>query len=807
MKVGGIGIQFIDKKGRDIAGESFLYVNVVGWKYSRGEQKLHIEVGKTGGPIDKEVTIITSEGEEIGLLMRDHAKSVAKQLKQEKAEAKEAETKMLAEAVGKYRIENPVTCRAGPELDTEQSDGIEVGTIVDVTEAAMNNAGTIRLKCDAGWFSLKSHLAVKLDDEGKPLSHSFCRSAMACDARALPHAGNPIEDGTAKKKIDTTGISADSVAVPAGTEAEDLAKELGMLGDATFEVKQKYIKKTPQGNKCPEQVQLKVGGMGLNVFAGQMPVANYLYFAIKGWTYSQREETFEVALKSGEKLRFSTKQGAEIAENMNEHASSLQEAKQEAAAAAEAEAEAEEGVPPEDGDYDVSITDDSEGDVLLGYWRVQNPILVRAGVEVSTDEAGKLEQGDVVQVTEVSKNSTGTVRLKCKLGWVSFKPHLVRKLVSDYKPDSSELENITACLERVLSMYSVLDDNLQLEVEGDLVSKWVAVFGGGDAGAASPAADQRLVNAQKAAEESAERAEALEKESAAKSEEIAALKEAASAAASAEGGQAAELSTKLEAANSTIEELKKELAAAAEKAEAAEAAASKDDSAEELATLRAAAEKAEDERATSMGKIEKLEAQQKKLQGENAKLKEQLAEAKKAGPPAATNAADDEPALPAEVQALFDKANSADASKDKKTALTLYQTGVKKAMAHMKAHPETKKTLTPILQQVMKRAQELKAEIAAAKAAPAAGPGAADSADGDDPEDPLPPDIRAEVNKAKAADTPGNEAAAIALFEASAKRAMVYLRANPAKKAELTPTLQALIMRTRALKEELKSAE
>ena len=38
-------------------------------------------------------------------------------------------------------------------------------------------------------------------------------------------------------------------------------------------------------------------------------------------------------------------------------------------------------------------------------------------------------------------------------------------------------------------------------------------------------------------------------------------------------------------------------------------------------------------------------------------------------------------------------------------------------------------------------------------------------------------------------------------------QAMAFLRANPAKKAELTPTLQALIMRTRALKQELKSAE
>ena len=57
MKVGGMNIQFMDKKGKDI--ESFLYVNVVGWKYSRSDKKLHIEVGKTGGPIDKELVIGT----------------------------------------------------------------------------------------------------------------------------------------------------------------------------------------------------------------------------------------------------------------------------------------------------------------------------------------------------------------------------------------------------------------------------------------------------------------------------------------------------------------------------------------------------------------------------------------------------------------------------------------------------------------------------------------------------------------------------------------------------------------------------
>ena len=143
MKVGGIGIQFMDKKGRDVPGESFLYVNVIGWKYSRGEQKLHIEVGKTGGPIEKEIAIVTADGEEIGLLMRDHAKSVAKQLKQEKAKEKEAQAKMLAEAVGKYRIENPVTCREGSELDTEQTETLEPGAVVEVTEAVVNSSDTI----------------------------------------------------------------------------------------------------------------------------------------------------------------------------------------------------------------------------------------------------------------------------------------------------------------------------------------------------------------------------------------------------------------------------------------------------------------------------------------------------------------------------------------------------------------------------------------------------------------------------------------------------------------------------------------
>jgi hypothetical protein len=109
----------------------------------------------------------------------------------------------------------------------------------------------------------------------------------------------------------------------------------------------------------------------------------------------------------------------------------------------------------------------------------------------------------------------------------------------------------------------------------------------------------------------------------------------------------------------------------------------------------------------------------------------------------------------------------------------------------------------------------------------------------------LPREIRAKIDAAKDVDLGGGqEAEAIAMYEAAARAAMVYLKANPTMKAvrsqsplppffscpvpsgvaqlcvmglilgvpvlavqELTPTLQGLIMRTRALKAALARGE
>ena len=71
--------------------------------------------------------------------------------------------------------------------------------------------------------------------------------------------------------------------------------------------------------------------------------------------------------------------------------------------------------------------------------------------------------------------------------------------------------------------------------------------------------------------------------------------------------------------------------------------------------------------------------------------------------------------MPADAEDMFAKARAADASGDKATALREFQGGVKAAMAYLATHPEHKAEVTPKLQLIMKRAQQLKAEINAAK--------------------------------------------------------------------------------------------
>ena len=163
MKIGGMGVQFLNKKG--VAVESLLYTSVVGWRYSRSDKQLRIDVGQ-GSRVERALDMGTDDGEEIGMLMRDHAVVVAKQLKAEKQQKAEAEARALEQSVGRYRIQSPVTCRDGAELDSHSAWTLQPGDIVEVTEATVNSRGVTRLRCAHGWFSRKLHLCVKLDADG-----------------------------------------------------------------------------------------------------------------------------------------------------------------------------------------------------------------------------------------------------------------------------------------------------------------------------------------------------------------------------------------------------------------------------------------------------------------------------------------------------------------------------------------------------------------------------------------------------------------------------------------------------------------
>ena len=166
FKVGGMGVQLMDK---DKLLESHLYVGIVGWRYIRSERHFVIEAGKSGGASEKQIFLGTTEGEAIGMLMRNHAKSVATALSTQRQDAKEKEATELKKLEGPYRIESMTTLRAGPELDSEKLEDLAAGDIVNCVEAKKNSAGTVRLHLeDKGWMSHKPHLLVRLDEDGAP---------------------------------------------------------------------------------------------------------------------------------------------------------------------------------------------------------------------------------------------------------------------------------------------------------------------------------------------------------------------------------------------------------------------------------------------------------------------------------------------------------------------------------------------------------------------------------------------------------------------------------------------------------------
>ena len=474
LKVGGMGVQLFKGGKNETLVESFLYVNIVGWRYSLQDEELAIEVGVPGGEIERQVIVGTALGEEIGLLMRNHAKSVAKAKKiHDKQMAADDEAK-LAKLCGSYRVENRCTMREGHELDTAEVDvALEAGDVIEVTDVKKSKNGTIRLRCDNGWLSNKPHLVLKLDEDGEPIEP---QKAPKMDA------------------FDSSSASSSASKAPFLT-ADEMAEELGLAGDRSFEVTQSHIKK----KGVPKVVQLKVGGMGLNLFNGDKVLESHLYFGMKGWNYSKKHQTFDIQFKSvkAPPIQLKTPDGLEIAEMMGSHTQHLAAAKQQAkqnakekqSAAQEEEEEdeedegdvAEEGTPPDE-EYDTVDTDNPGS--MIGYYRVINRMQAREGIEADTAASGTLSQGDIVHVFDSTKNSAGGIRLRTNIGYVSMKPHLVKKLKS-YTPGEIDESKIMTGLERALLVYKGLGSEGTVDIGGKMVVAWERIFGAGSGGSTS----------------------------------------------------------------------------------------------------------------------------------------------------------------------------------------------------------------------------------------------------------------------------------------------------------------------------------
>ena len=116
--------------------------------------------------------------------------------------------------------------------------------------------------------------------------------------------------------------------------------------------------------------------MGVTLFDGPKLLTSYLYYDLKGWTYSKTEDIFVLKVKKkdgkavGETIKFETKhdEKAIIAEAMNEHAQGLAQAKKkQSQASSDAIQEEEEEEPRHDAEWASGVLPELGFEALHNY--------------------------------------------------------------------------------------------------------------------------------------------------------------------------------------------------------------------------------------------------------------------------------------------------------------------------------------------------------------------------------------------------------------------------------------------------------
>ena len=312
-----------------------------------------------------------------------------------------------ASMLGEYRIlSQKCYLRKGATMDTEKRGHLEHGEVVDIKEIKTNPDGKVRARCASGWITMRPDLMEKLDaDELGPMrSRKDVTSSTTISRR-----GSVAIDGISMVQL----------------QASQAANELGKVAEQVFEVTQTHLP------KAAPNIQLKIGGMGVSLYDGPLPLASYIYQRLEKWTISEKraELTVRLAADATSKLSYFTLGcgGTErqIGELMTEHARQIfiqkteeHRAKQNLASRMKKEKEQERATRLASGESMDEI--DSEG-VIYECCAPTGHANIRLGIPTSGAKQGQVTTGDkVVSLETATYESHTRIRIDNANHWVSL---------------------------------------------------------------------------------------------------------------------------------------------------------------------------------------------------------------------------------------------------------------------------------------------------------------------------------------------------------------------------------------------------
>ena len=369
LKVGDTGISFLHN-GRMVQVQP--YEALSRWAFEADLKRLVI--GLKDPP--KELTMFTDDPKTVCLAMQTQATSYAatkRKLRRDTAHASEDTPEEASgdqdKLLGEYLVKRKAVLRKEAAMDSEQAGELTKGEVIDVKESVVLDNGTTRLRCASGWISNKPHLVERLEDELQ------ARPAPRRSGAAPPMRRASIAVGGINEVVSL---------------GESIAEQVGAVSEKKFEVKQEHLK------KAPEQIQLKVGGMGVSLYDGPRVLATYMYqrigdgqHHIESWGRKPATHQIFLILPGPKKVYFTTaNQSQEIVSLMTAHAKAIK--KQVGTApklpkmrSAPDGASALGGIAEEDSedseDSDISSTDSGEDDDDEPKGPVTYTLVVRTG--------------------------------------------------------------------------------------------------------------------------------------------------------------------------------------------------------------------------------------------------------------------------------------------------------------------------------------------------------------------------------------------------------------------------------------------